>query len=231
MFSFGKKTTQAKPRIRKSIPALILNKDWHELFGAKKPKHIQKKEKQLEQLMKKYSQVKQELKEYHNLKKQLMDGILADMNNISEQSTEKLDKKMDTNSQMIKDLNQRIEKNEDTLLELPTEIDECNKELAFETAEYFYPILTSNTEEHERVLAEIEVYKAKLRELLERKVDLEELNSTIYHRLHQSLGADVLDQMDEYFIGKQMHTEVYNLKEKESALSTFFEEEKSEGKE
>lgn len=212
MFSFRKKDERKKPILRKSIPALIVNKNWHDLFIGKKPSTIQHTEKKLETLVKKYSQVKQELKEYESLKKQLMEGIIADMDNISDETTEKLDKKMNTNTNLIQDLNMRMEKTQDDLLELPALIDECNKELIFRTAEVFYPKLMDNVQEYHQQLTEIETLKRQLRKRLERKVDLEEENDAIYHKLHQVLGADILDQLDEYFIGAQGSRKAYDLK-------------------
>lgn len=212
MFSFGKKDNPKKPVIRKSLPVLIVNKNWHDLFSAAKPGKIRSTEKKLEALLKKNSQLKQEIKEYEVLKKQLMDGIIADMEHISEEAIEKVDKKMNTNSNLIMDLNSRIETTEDVLLDLPSQIDECNKELAFQTAEVFYEKLIANTAEYEEYVSEIEVLKKALRKKLEKKVDLEEENSAIYHKLHQVLGAEVIDQMDEYFLGKHMYKKSYDLK-------------------
>lgn len=231
MFSFGKKQSTKRPKLSKSFPPLILNKVWHDLFQGKKPSHIQKQEKKLENLVKRHSQIKQELKEYDNLKKQLMEGILADMGNISESATDKLDKKMDTNAGLIKDLNLRIENSQDELLDLPAQIDACNHELAFLTAEAFYPMLIENTALYETTLKEIEELKTKLRSHLERKVDLEEINAKIYHGLHQVMGSDALDKMDEYFIGKQMRRKSYDLKGQIiSEDSVFLSEEQNEEK-
>ena len=212
MFSFGKKNEPKKPVIRKSIPALIVNKDWHDLFENKKPSKIKATEKKLEALMKQYSQLKQELKDYEALKKQLMEGILADMDHISEESLDKIEKKMDTNTNLIHDLNERMDKAGDNLLDLPSRIDECNKELAFQTAEVFYPRLMENAKEYHLYIREIEELKRQLRKKLERKVDLEEENDKIYHKLHQVLGAEIIDQMDEYFIGQRSNRKFYDLK-------------------
>lgn len=228
MFSFGKKSTAKRPKLTKSIPPLILNKMWHDLFQGKKPSTIQKQEKKLENLVKRYGQIKQELKEYETLKKQLMDGILADMGNISESGKEKLDKKMDTNTNLIKDINSRIENSQDEILDLPSKIDDCNDELAYLTAEVFYPILIENTALYESTLQEIDDLKSRLRNCLTKKVDLEEANAKIYHGLHQVMGSDALDKMDEYFIGKQMRRKSYDLKGQVVSDNSVFLEEANE---
>lgn len=229
MFSFTKKNEPNKPVIRKSIPALILNKDWHNLFPQKKPSKIKATEKKLESLIKKYSQTNQSLKDYESLKKQLMDGIIADMENISEDSPEKLEKKMNTNTNLIYDLNHRMEEAENNLLELPALMDECNKELIFETAEVFYPKLMENTKEYVEINKEIAALKKQLRLKLERKVDLEEENDRIYRGLHQVLGAEILDQMDAYFIGQHGGRKSYDLKGQFSPeASVFLSEETDE---
>ena len=233
MFSIAKKKEpKKKPALRKSIPVLIVNKDWHDLFGGKKPTKIKATEKRLETLVKKYSQVKQETKEYEGLKKQLLEGILADMSNISEESTDQLEKKMDTNTNLVQDLNARMNENDDLLLDLPRQIDDCNKELIFETAEFFYPKLIENTREYHILAEEINDLRKRLRVRLERRVELEEVNDAIYQKLHQIMGADILDELDEFFIGRQMHRKVYDLKgqEKGGEDSAFLVEDKEESK-
>lgn len=226
MFSFGKKNHHHKPKIQKTLPALILNQEWHNLFSQKKPSKIAATEKKLESLLKKYAQVKQDLTEYETLKQQLMDGILADMHQISDDTDKKVDRKMETNSNLIKDLNIRMEKAEDELLDLPYLIDECNKELLFETAEHFYEKLIQNTSEYEKRVDEIHQLKTKLKKELERKVELEESNSFIYHKLHQIMGSEIIDQMDEYFIGKGK--KYYDLKgEADQMESALLSEDKS----
>ncbi len=226
MFS-KKKEPRRKPALRKSIPVLIVNKTWHDLFGGKKPAKIQAAEKRLEGLVKKYSQVKQEIKEYESLKKQLLEGILADMNSISEESTDQLEKKMETNTSLIQDLNSRMDENGDLLLDLPRQIDECNKELILQTAEVFYPKLIDNTREYQQLAEEINDLRKRLRAKLERRVELEERNDAIYQRLHQIMGAEILDELDEFFIGRQMHRKIYDLKgqEKGGDDSAFLNEE------
>ncbi len=235
MFSFMKKNESKKPALRKTIPALVLNKNWHDLFPGKKTSKIQSAEKKLEGLLKKYSQVKQDLKEYENLKKQLMDGILADMDSISEESKEKLDKKMETNTNLIYDLNARMENAEEDLLDIPKQIDECNRELILYTAEVFYPKLIENTVEHQQLTEEVGELKRTLRQKLERKLELEEENDNVYQRLHQILGAELLNELDEFFIGRQLPRKAYDLKgrvgERGSEKDSVFLEEKSESEE
>ena len=228
MFSIAKKKEpKRKPALRKSIPVLIVNKDWHDLFMGKKPAKIQAAEKRLEVLVKKYSQVKQELKEYEGLKKQLLEGILADMNSISEESTDQLEKKMETNTSLIQDLNARMDEGGDLLLDLPHQIDECNKELIFQTAEFFYPKLIENTKEYQLLAEEINDLRRRLRAKLERRVEIEERNDAIYQKLHQILGAELLDELDEFFIGRQMNRKIYDLKgqEQDAEDSAFLTEE------
>ena len=219
MFSIAKKQEpRRKPALRKSIPVLIVNKDWHDLFAGKKPSKIQATERRLEALVKKYSQVKQEIKEDENLKKQLLDGILADMNSISEESTNQLEKKMETNTNLIQDLNDRMDADGDLLLDLPRQIDDCNKELIFQTAEVFYPKLIENLKEYQDLTEEINELRRRLRAKLERRVELEERNDAVYHRLHQIFGPELIDELDEFFVGRQMRRKIYDLKGQERGV-------------
>lgn len=213
MFKLGKKDVGKQLVIKKTIPPLILNKDWHNLFPNQKPSAIRNIEKKQEQLLKNYSQLKQDVKDYDRLKKQVMGAIIADMDNISNQTPDKVDKKMDTNSNLIHDLNQRIADAEDRLLDLPGQIDACNQDLIVQTGNLFYQKLVANTDDYYKVKSEIEDLKGRLRKLLDQKVDLEEENDHLYHHLHQVLGAEIIDQLDEHFMGQQANLKAYRLKD------------------
>lgn len=122
---------------------------------------------------------------------------------------------METNTSLIQDLNARMDEGGDLLLDLPHQIDECNKELIFQTAEFFYPKLIENTKEYQLLAEEINDLRRRLRAKLERRVEIEERNDAIYQRLHQILGAELLDELDEFFIGRQMNRKIYDLKGQE----------------
>ena len=115
----------------KKIPIVVLDQNWHEIFRFIKPtREIKVLEKRLNQLLQRQGKATTESKDIKKLKTKLMNEIVQMMEEIGEGKPDaKLQKRLDDNKRLINECNEKVEKYQDELLDLPIQIDKCNREL------------------------------------------------------------------------------------------------------
>ena len=137
-----------------------------------------------------------EIKEIKNLKKKLMTEIVEISDEKSMLSQSERDKKADENARLIQECNDKIEKYEDELLDLPHQIDEVNKELMASLMANCYDVLKDNDIQIQETARWITQMRIELKKRLVKKTDMEVKNQKIYEYMHDIFGAEVIEIFD-----------------------------------
>lgn len=184
----------------KKIPILTLDQRWYALFpDDQKPSHIKDIENELNLLLQRQGKLVSEMKDLKQLKSNLMNEIITHMD-VDDSKTGKLNaKKLDKNQKYIKDIGDKMALTEDEIIEIPYQIKEVNERLIIETAKECYKRLAYNNEK----IAEITGWVKKLREELKERIlikqDMETQNNTIYSYMHDLMGPELLQGLDDSF--------------------------------
>jgi hypothetical protein len=132
-----------------------------------------------------------------NLKTKLMQEIIAHMDVNDTEAGKLKAKKLDRNQKLIKELSEKLNKAEDELIKLPYQIKAVNEQLIIESAKVCYERLDRNNEK----TAEISRWVAKVRDELKDKIlekqDMELKSTAIYSYMHDMLGPELLQDLDE----------------------------------
>ena len=175
------------------IPILILDQKWHQLFLVNgKPEEVEEKEKELNELLQKEARCKQDIKDYKKVKQNLMSGIVAGMDDSSEQRTIDVEEK----KRLIDEANAKIEALEDELLEIPRQIRETNEELMVMTADYCYDNFRKNTEKINEISAWIKQVRHDLKVNVVKKQNREINTRQMYAYMHDVFGPQATNLFD-----------------------------------
>ena len=182
----------------KRIPILTLDNNWHRLFTQTEPTpRIKELEEELNELLKTQGKFNTEQKNLKTLKKKLMDEIVETMEEIGDgKPSKKSEKKMEDNKRLIEECNQKIDDNNDTLLDLPKKINDLNYQLMLETMRICYEQIQENNSD----ISSIGKWIDEIRIELKKKVALKQhkmiKNQNFYAYMHNIFGADVIDIFD-----------------------------------
>ncbi len=180
----------------KNIPLLVLDQKWHRLFAIHgKTDEIKKKEAKVNELLAQQGRANTELKKLKKIKNQLMDEIVQNMDDEDNDSAEREKKRLE-NKKLIDEVNEKINEEEDLLLELPKEIKEVNESLMILSMDYFYSKLRVNQTEAKEIEDWIAQVRIDLKKNIIRKQNRTINNKEIYSYLHDIFGAEVLDLFD-----------------------------------
>ncbi len=175
------------------IPILILDQKWHQLFLVNgKPEEVETKEKELNELLQKEARLKQDLKDYKKVKQNLMDGIVAGMDDSSEERTLDVEEK----KRLIDEANAKMAELEDELLEIPRQIRETNEELMVMTADYCYDNFRKNTEQISEISAWIKQVRHDLKVNIVKKQNREINTRQMYSYMHDVFGPQATNLFD-----------------------------------
>jgi predicted transcriptional regulator len=182
----------------KKIPILTLDERWYELFPQyEKPNHIKDIEYQLNELLKQQGKLVNDMKDLKSLKSQLMKEILDNME-ISEDTSNSY-KILEKNPKYIKEISEKMADMEEELANLPYLIKETNEKLIVESAKIWYQILENNNQEISGISQWIDKTRNELKEKILQKQDMELKNNQIYSYMHDLLGPDLVQVLDDSF--------------------------------
>lgn len=182
----------------KKIPIVILDERWHELFSDyDKPAKIKEIESKLNELLKLQGKLTTELKEYKQLKKKLMLEIIEHMEPGEGPAGKLKAKKLDRNQKLIREITEKTQNMEDQLIDIPYQIKELNEKLIIETATICYNRIRTNKVKIDEIGDWISSIREELKEKILEKQDMEMKNTTIYSYLHDIMGAELLQELDE----------------------------------
>lgn len=185
-----------------SIPVLILDNKWHRLFGKMNPpEEIVELEKALSELIKRQGKLVNENKDLKKIKSNLMSEIMDNMDGLENRASDSsVDKKLNENKRLIDEVNEKLENNEEELMELPRAIDSANRKLMLATMEVCYERLQTNTSEIEEIAAWIRNIRIELKKNLIRKQDKELYNAELYSYMHDIFGPVVMELFDMKYV-------------------------------
>lgn len=180
-----------------NIPVLILDPKWHKLFGKTgSTDEIKSLEAELQTLLKRQGKLTNQNRDLKKIKNNLMDEIVSNMEGTENNSDSKFEKKLSDNKRLINEANEKLEANEDELMELPRQIDKLNKELMIKTMELCYEKLQENTSEIEKIAEWIREVRVKLKKNIIKKQEKEVNNAELYAYMHDILGPDIMEIFD-----------------------------------
>ena len=194
-----------KPALNgRKIPVLTLDNKWHQLFTKAEPdRELKRLENELNTLLKKQGKANTELKELKKLKNRLMGEIVHLADEATGGKDKNAEKKLEENTKLINECNEKTQEYEDQLMELPREIDRVNKELMIKTMEICYDTLKRNKEEIDETSKWISFVRVELKKRLIRKQEQEQMNQDIYTYMHNVFGPDVIDMFDLEYLNQQ----------------------------
>lgn len=182
---------------QKNIPVLILDNKWHKLFSKTgSTDEIKQLESELQELLKRQGKLNNENRELKKIKNGLMDEIVSNMGGTENNSDSKSEKKLSENKRLINEANEKLEANEDELMELPRQIDSVNKKLMLATMELCYERLQENTREIEEIAEWIRDVRVNLKKQIIKKQDKEVNNAELYGYMHNIFGHDLMEIFD-----------------------------------
>ncbi len=176
-----------------NIPVVTLDNKWHKIWTMiEKPGEVKKLEEKLNDLLRKQGRITTEMKDIKKLKKKMMDEIVVLMDDKESDSIGKVEE----NKRLIEECNEKLQKNEEDLGDIPKEIDELNRDIMEITAELIYDVMHKNEKEIGELAEWISGIRVELKKNVIRKQEMEIQNGVMYSYMHDVFGPDVVDMFD-----------------------------------
>lgn len=180
----------------KKIPILTLDNKWYQLLTQEGRDSVSELEQQLNQLLKQQGKLNNEVKDIKRLKKRLMGEIVSAMDEAGQDTDSEKSQKLDQNKTLVEECNERLDRYQDELLDLPKQIDAANFQLMLATMDCCYDTMQENMaaiRETDEWVSEIRI---ELKKRLVKKQEMEQRNHAIYSYMHDVFGAEVIDIFD-----------------------------------
>lgn len=180
----------------KKIPVLTLDNKWYRLLDEVGRDFVSGQEEKLGELMKRQGQLNNDVKDIRRLKKKLVSEIVPMVDEAEREGSAKLEKKLEDHKRLIAECNEKLERYQDELRELPHQIEEINLQLMLATMEYCYGAMQQNTKEIQEAAEWVAQVRVELKKRLIRKQEMEKQNQDIYSYMHDIFGADIVNLFD-----------------------------------
>ena len=181
----------------KKVPVLVLDQKWHRLFAIHgKTDEIKEKEAELNSLLAEQGKINTELKNLRKLKTKLMDEIVQNMDDNPANGNSDRDKNLEKDKKFIDEINEKIDMNNDKMLDIPEQIKNVNEELMILSMDYFYEKIRVNQTEAKEIEDWITQVRIDLKKNIIRKQNRDINTREIYSYLHDIFGAEVLNLFD-----------------------------------
>ena len=182
--------------VGKNIPILTLDNKWHRLFTQTEiSPQIKEKEKELNDLLKRQGKLNNECKKLRSIKTKLRDEIVSLMGEDGK-ADKAAQKKQEENKKLIEDCNERLEADQDELLDIEKDINAVNYELMLLSMEVCYDAIKDNTEEIEQIDKWINQMRIDLKKNVVRKQERELFNQNLYSYMHDIFGPELIEIFD-----------------------------------
>ena len=183
--------------VGKRIPILTLDNKWHRLFKQSEfTPELKGMEKSLNDMLKRQAKLNSETKELKKLKKKLMDEVVILADEMGEHPTKKQDKEMADHKRLIEECNEKMDNNEEELVDLPRQINQLNNQLMLITMDVCYRKLQQNTKELSEIEEWINGIRRELKKKVVRKQEKEAVINKLYAYMHDIFGAEVIELFD-----------------------------------
>lgn len=205
--------------IGKKIPILTLDNKWHQLFTQSEyTSEIKQMEHELNDLIKRQGKVIDENKEIKKLKKKLMDEIVVIADElVRDPSSKKLEKRQDECKRLLTECNEKMDANEEEMVELPRQINHLNKKLMLATMDVCYKRLQKSTQELNEIEDWIGNIRRELKKKIIRKQEKEATINKLYSYMHDIFGPDVIELFDMEFNPEERYQKAKEAKEAKDA--------------
>ena len=181
--------------VGKNIPILTLDNKWHRLFTQTGiSPEIKEKEQELNELLKRQGKLNNECKKLRGIKAKLRDEIVSLMDGGNESAAAQ--KKQEENKRLIEDCNERLEADQEELLDIEKDINSVNYELMLLSMEVCYEAIRDNTAEIEQIDKWINQMRIDLKKNVVRKQEKEIYNQNLYTYMHDIFGPEVIEIFD-----------------------------------
>ncbi|MCR5747293.1 MAG: hypothetical protein K6G03_06255 [Lachnospiraceae bacterium] len=180
----------------RKIPILTLDNKWYRLFEKNMTPEMRKLEGRINDLLKEQGRVTNEVKDLKKIKNNLMNEIVANMPEEGQPVDPSHQKKIAESKRLIDQVNERIAKYDDDMLDLPKMIDEENFKLMVLSMEICYDEFLSNTEDIEDISAWIKSMRMELKRNIIKKQQMEVKNVELYTYMNDIFGSDVINIFD-----------------------------------
>ncbi len=178
---------------RGNIPVVTLDNKWHKIWTMiEKPADVKKQENALNDLLRKQGKYGTDSKDIKKLKKKMMDEILT----LSDSNDPEDIKKVEENKRLIEECNDKLNKIDEDMGDLPSQIDEINRDIMDVTARLIYDVMHQNEKEIDKLADWIAGIRVELKKNVVRKQEMEIQNGVMYSYMHDVFGSDVADMMD-----------------------------------
>lgn len=185
----------------KKIPLLILDNNWHKLFSqTDTTQRVLVQEGKLNDLLKRQGKINNETAKIKKLKKRLRDEIISLAYSRSQSNESSTDKKLDEIKRLIADCNNKLEKNQEELLNIADEITKTNYQLMITTMDVCYETLHGNTVEIDKIDKWIAKIKEELKQQIFLKRTKEKKIRDLYNYMHAIFGVEVMNIFDLKYI-------------------------------
>lgn len=205
--------------IGKKIPILTLDNKWHQLFTQSEyTSEIKQMEHELNELIKRQGKVIDENKEIKKLKKKLMDEIVVIADElVRDPSSKKLEKRQDECKRLLTECNEKMDANEEEMVELPRQINRLNKKLMLSTMDVCYRRLQKSTQELNEIEDWIGNVRRELKKKIIRKQEKEATINKLYSYMHDIFGPEVIELFDMQFNPEEKYQKAKEAKEAKDA--------------
>ena len=181
------------------MPIITLDNSWHQLISEIKTPKILALEKELNRLLKEQGKLNTDYVEYTKLKKEMLDTILELTHDAFEEQSDDAIKKIEYQQKMILKINEKLEKIEPKLDEIPNEIRQANGTLVEESVRLCYEYIGAYREKSDTLGEEIAVIRATLMKKTEEKKLYDKQSNQLYQYLHQLVGANFIEKTDSVY--------------------------------
>lgn len=185
---------------KNKIPILIYVPEWIQLFSGNKSRSMQKIIAKLEELIARGKSCDLELDKLNKRKKIVMNKILYLSKEINDNDNNAALPKMEQAEKEIIEINQRMPRLIEESEMLPDRINEANTQLLKETIKRAYELIKEYESESEKYQEQVNEFRQKLADLIQKKVYTEEQVNKLYSFIHGMIGADEMESLDKSFL-------------------------------
>lgn len=197
----------------KNIPLLTLDNKWHQLFTQTDPDpEIQALEKNMNGLLKRQGMLTNECKDLKKIKTRLMNEIVSLMGDGEGAMDARSQRKQDENRKLIEECNDRLEQNQEELIDLQKELQEMNYELMLLSMDVCYRTIQENTVAVEQIDKWINQMRIELKKNVVRKQEKELYNQKMYAYMHDIFGPEVIEIFDMTYNPEEKNGENCNVR-------------------
>ena len=187
---------------KQRMPIITLDNSWHQLIADIKTPQISVLEKDLNSLLKEQGKLNTDYVEYTRLKKEMLDTILELTHEAFELGSDQAIKKIEEQQKMVLKINEKLEIIEPRLDIIPEEIQEINSMLIDQTAQLCYGHINAYREKSQILDEEIQIIRSTLMKKTEEKKTYDKKLEQTYKFLHQLVGADFIEKLDNVYWGE-----------------------------